>query len=78
MSPYLVDRYRWDTMSTLEQMGNIYSGVGRSLNAKKSGRVTELDEATVRALDLFDATMESLASKNQYSLRKYCGRKISS
>ena len=70
MSQYLVDRKRWDNMSIFEQMGNIYSEVGRSLNAKKAGRITERDQAIVRALDLFDATTESLLSKKSIRLKE--------
>jgi len=70
MSQYIVDRKRWNNMTILEQMGNIYSEVGRSLIAKKSGRVNEFDESIVRALDLFDATTESLVDRKSIRLKE--------
>lgn len=59
MTPHEVDRGRWARMTILEQTGNISSEVGRSLNAHRSGDVERFDQALSRALDLFDATVES-------------------
>ncbi len=70
MSHFLVDRKRWDSLPIIEQMGNIYSEVGRSLNAKKLGKITERDQAVVRALDLFNATAESLVSRKSIRLKE--------
>lgn len=58
--PYTVDRQRWAAMNIFEQMGNIYSEVGRSYNAKRQNKPDECEHAVVRALDLFDATVENL------------------
>ena len=60
---YLVDRSRWAKLDIFNQMGNIYSEVGRSF--KTIGQVDSKDhfEATVRAIDLFDATVEALIQK---------------
>jgi hypothetical protein len=55
---YAVDRKRWAAMSTFEQMGNIYSEVGRSIIAKQHGKQQDYDYAVIRALDLFDATVD--------------------
>ena len=60
MSTYRVDRRRWSSMSIFEQMGNIYSEVGRSFNAKKHNDTKGCEQATIRALDLFDATVDAL------------------
>jgi hypothetical protein len=70
MTQHLVDRKRWDTMSIFEQMGNIYSEVGRSLNAKRTGRKSERDQAIIRAIDLFDATTENLVKKKSVRLKE--------
>ncbi|HUD05310.1 MAG TPA: hypothetical protein VMR18_00100 [Candidatus Saccharimonadales bacterium] len=63
MTDYKVDRERWSQMSILEQMGNIYSEVGRSFKAKRSGKVDNQNLAATRAIDLFDATVETLIEK---------------
>jgi hypothetical protein len=57
---YAVDRERWAAMNIFEQMGNIYSEVGRSINAKQQNKQQDCDYAVVRALDLFDATVDDL------------------
>ena len=58
--PYTVDRDRWQQLSIFEQMGNIGSEVGRSLKMKRQGR--DFEPAMIRALDLFDATVEHLVA----------------
>jgi hypothetical protein len=60
MPNYTVDRKRWAAMNIFEQMGNIYSEVGRSINAKQHNRQQDCEFAVIRALDLFDATVEDL------------------
>lgn len=55
-----VDRERWSKMSIFDQMGNIYSEVGRSFNAKKRHSPRDMDMAVERAIDLFDATVDGL------------------
>ena len=62
MITYQVDRAKWAKMSLLEQMGNISSEVGRAINAKKQHNIENMDNAIIRALDLFDATTEGLVS----------------
>jgi len=44
-------------------MGNIYSEVGRSLSAKRQNRSQDCEYAVVRALGLFDATVDSLIQR---------------
>jgi hypothetical protein len=63
MTDYAVDRDRWARMTIFEQMGNIYSEVGRSFNAKRQHREDDMKSALTRALDLFDATVEMLVSQ---------------
>lgn len=60
MTDYCVDRTKWAKMSIFEQMGNIYSEVGRSLKAKKINDDALFDAALIRTLDLFNATTEML------------------
>ncbi|HVC36330.1 MAG TPA: hypothetical protein VNE40_02700 [Candidatus Dormibacteraeota bacterium] len=63
MTDYAIDRTKWSQMNIFEQMGNIYSEVGRSFNAKRQGQTERKDQATTRAIDLFDATIEDLTNK---------------
>lgn len=70
MTNYAVDRNRWGKMTIFEQMGNIYSEVGRSFNAKRKGDTEKRDMATTRAIDLFDATLEDLAKKHSVKSRE--------
>ncbi len=60
---YTVNRKRWARMSIFEQMGNIYSEVGRSIIAKQHNNQPDCDYAVVRALDLFDATVDDLVKR---------------
>lgn len=60
MNTYTVDRKRWITMNIFDQMGNIYSEIGRTLRAKQQNKPAESEQAMIRALDLFDATTEGL------------------
>lgn len=60
MPNYLVDRAEWTKRSIFEQMGNIGSEVGRSIKAHRSGNAKREEKAFDRALDLMDATVESL------------------
>src|ERR1035437_3730672 len=60
MSDYQIDRTRWAKMDILNQMGNIGSEVGRAIAAKKRHDEVRFNSALARALDLFDATTESL------------------
>jgi hypothetical protein len=60
---YTVDRKRWAAMNIFEQMGNIYSEVGRSIIAKQHNKQSDCDYAVIRALDLFDATVDELVKQ---------------
>lgn len=63
MNSYTVDRANWATMTIFEQLGNIYSEVGRSFQARDKGLNKEANAAMLRALDLFDSTVEALIAK---------------
>ncbi len=60
MIAYQVDRNKWSRMSIFDQMGNISSEVGRAINAKKQNNKQNLENSIIRALDLFDATIDEL------------------
>ena len=49
---------RWRTFSAAEQMGNIGSEVHRSIAAFRAGDVQRREGAFVRALELFDLTLQ--------------------
>lgn len=63
MNDYMVDRQKWSQLSIFEQMGNIYSEVGRSLKARQRQDTAGSEAAVRRATDLFDATAGSLAGQ---------------
>ncbi len=67
-APYAVDQERWSKMTIFDQMGNIYSEVGRSFNARRHHNDADCRQAIGRATDLFDATISVLiASKSPRS-----------
>lgn len=70
MSNHTVDRVKWQKLNIFEQMGNIYSEVGRTFNAKKANDIAAADSAAERALDLFDATSEQLAAEKSPRLKE--------
>lgn len=53
---YAIDRKRWSKLSIFDQMGNIYSEVGRTFKAKQDHDQGRYELALARAIDLFDAT----------------------
>jgi len=65
---YTIDRKRWSQLPVLEQLGNIGSEVGRTLNMKR--RNENFEQALIRALDLFDATVEGLVAKKSYRAKE--------
>ncbi len=67
---YTVDRKRWSRMSIYEQMGNIGSEVGRSINAKRQNNPQDCQAAVIRALDLFDATVDQLIKQKSPKVKE--------
>ncbi|MGH2758719.1 MAG: hypothetical protein ACRDKJ_04045, partial [Actinomycetota bacterium] len=47
---------RWQTLSLIEQLGNVGSEVGRAIRAKAHGNEGRMWLALTRALDLIDLT----------------------
>ncbi len=66
--PYSINRERWARLNILEQMGNIGSEVGRTLKLKQ--RDEDFEPALIRALDLFDATVELLILKKSHKAKE--------
>jgi len=69
MTEHVFDRQAWAKMTIFEQMGNIGSEVGRALSAKRQGNIERMTTAFLRGIDLIDATVEDLATKNNRSHR---------
>jgi len=65
---YTIDRERWKKLSILEQMGNIGTEAGRTLKLKREGE--DFQAAFIRALDLFDATVELLIISKSHRTRE--------
>ena len=59
---YLFDYDKWASLSLYEQMGNIGSEVGRTMNAIQQGDKASMQGAYYRGLDLIDATVASWSS----------------
>ncbi len=63
MSSHVFDMEKWASLSLYEQMGNIGSEVGRSMNAIVRGDEMALAGAYRRGLDLIDATVATWSSE---------------
>jgi hypothetical protein len=70
IADYAVDRKRWSEMSIFDQMGNIYSEVGRTFKAKNNNDKERYDQALTRAIDLFDATTLTLTEQRSPKLKE--------
>lgn len=60
---YAIDEAKWAKLDIFNQMGNIYSEVGRSFKTKSQSSSQDHQEAVSRAIDLFDATIRILIAK---------------
>lgn len=60
INTYAVDRTDWSKLDIFNQMGNIYSEVGRSFKSMNQIASEEHIRSVARAIDLFDATIDSL------------------
>jgi hypothetical protein len=47
---------RWQTLTLMEQLGNVGSEVERAIRAHAQGRMDRFENALARALELFDLT----------------------
>lgn len=57
---YTIDQARWAGLDIFNQMGNIYSEVGRSFKNRGRSNEKDHDEAVARAIDLLNATVQAL------------------
>jgi len=60
---YTIDEARWAKLDIFNQMGNIYSEVGRSFKTQGQENSRDHKEAVSRAIDLFDASIRILIAK---------------
>ena len=60
---YSIDEARWASLDIFNQMGNIYSEVGRSFKTKGQHDPKDHEEAIGRAIDLFDASIRALIAQ---------------
>ena len=61
-APYTIDETKWAKLDIFNQMGNIYSEVGRSFKTKGQDR-EDHEQAVARAIDLFDASIRVLIAE---------------
>ena len=69
-SRYPIDQTRWAKLDIFNQMGNIYSEVGRSFRTREQVNAKDHNEAVARAIDLFDATIRTLNDKKSPKARE--------
>ncbi len=60
---YTIDQAKWAKLDIFNQMGNIYSEVGRTFKTQGQINSTDHKEAVSRAIDLFDASIRILIAK---------------
>ena len=60
---YTIDEVKWAKLDIFNQMGNIYSEVGRSFKTKAQQNPKDYEEAVGRAIDLFDASIRALIAE---------------
>jgi hypothetical protein len=65
MSSHVFDAAKWSRLSIYEQLGNIGSEVGRTMNAIRRGDEIAKQGAYYRGLDLIDATVASWTSESR-------------
>lgn len=59
----MVDEAKWAKLDIFNQMGNIYSEVGRSFKTQGQKNSRDHEEAVSRAIDLFDVSVRVLIAK---------------
>ncbi len=67
---YTIDETRWAKLDIFNQMGNIYSEVGRSFKTREQKDSTDHKEAISRAIDLFDVSIRVLIAKKSPQARE--------
>ncbi len=67
---YEVDRQTWAERDIFSQLANIGAEVGRTITAWQRGNSERFEGGLLRALDLFDATTETLVTDSPHRLRE--------
>lgn len=62
-SSYTIDEDKWAKLDIFNQMGNIYSEVGRSFKTQGQENSVDHQQAVSRAIDLFDTSIRVLIAK---------------
>ena len=62
---------KWQQLTLAQQIANIGSEVIRGFKWKTKGKKERSDEAFIRALELFDLTIEGKTSSQLKELRRY-------
>jgi hypothetical protein len=70
MSSYTVDQERWSKLDIFNQMGNIYSEVGRSIKTRSDIDLKDHTESLARAINLFDATILALSTAKSPKIKE--------
>jgi hypothetical protein len=70
MKRFTVDRARWQKLSLFEQLGNVSSEIGRSLQARRSGSTERMEASIERALDLIEATVQATLKAKPYRAKE--------
>lgn len=68
----LIDSWAWFKMSSLQQIGNLWSEVWRTLNYMKTWDSTKFEESELRMFELFDMIMWDAKWKKTWTLREVC------
>ena len=67
---YTISQEKWAKLDIFDQMGNIYSEVGRSFKTRGEPNSRDHTEAVTRAIDLFDATIQTLTEAKSPKLKE--------
>lgn len=70
MSSHTFNKTKWAQLTLFEQMGNIGSEVGRTMNALRRGDDASAQGAFYRGLDLIDATAEAWSTDKRTRKRE--------
>jgi len=63
ITAYQINKAKWAKLDIFNQMGNIYSEVGRSFKTQRQGNSKDHEEAVRRTIVLCDATIHDLIGK---------------
>jgi hypothetical protein len=70
MINYTINRKKWAQINIFDQMGNIYSEINRTFNAKRNKNLEYENLSIIRVIDLFDATVDGLIKKKSIKAKE--------